>query len=137
MAPIGELSPEDRARIYADLFQKRWNFEVPGKAHLAEVFSLMNEFMTGSVVYLADGQPLAIQVLYQVDSPRWVSVEYINGGVDPVHQVLAAGSVLTFVNTQDAWAHAKAQGKELRYSFGRADREYKDMWCHRVPVYQV
>ncbi|HBC24847.1 MAG TPA: hypothetical protein DC052_15110, partial [Pseudomonas sp.] len=22
-------------------------------------------------------------------------------------------------------------------SFGRADREYKDRWCNRVPVYQV
>lgn len=137
LAPIAELAPEDRARIYADLFQKRWNFEVPGKAHLTEVFTLLNEFMTGSVVYLADGQPLAIQVLYRAESPRWVSVEYINGGVDPVHQVLAAGSVLTFVNTQDAWADAKSKGKDLRYSFGRADREYKDMWCHRTPVYQV
>lgn len=137
LSPITELAPEDRARIYADLFQKRWNFEVPAKAHLAEVFSLLNEFMTGSVVYLGDGQPLAIQVLYRAESPRWVSVEYINGGVDPEHQVLAAGSVLTFVNTQDAWADATAKGKELRYSFGRADREYKDMWCHRKPVYQV
>lgn len=137
LAPITELSCEDRARIYAELFQKRWEFEVPGKAHLAEVFRLLSEFMTGSVVYLGDGQPLAIQVLYRVESPAWVSVEYINGGVDPVHQVLAAGSVLTFVNTQDAWTDAKAKGKELRYSFGRADREYKDMWCHRKPVYQV
>jgi Mig-14 len=134
---VSALAPDQRAAIYAELFQKRWNFEVPGKAHLTEVFSLLNEFMTGSVVYLSDGQPLAIQVLYRAESPRWVSVEYINGGVDPAHQVLAAGSVLTFVNTQGAWADAAALGKSLRYSFGRADREYKDMWCHRVPVYQV
>ena len=32
---------------------------------------------------------------------------------------------------------ARALGKPLRYSFGRADREYKDRWCNRVPVYQV
>jgi len=137
LGPVSALAPDQRAAIYAELFQKRWNFEVPGKAHLTEVFSLLNEFMTGSVVYLSDGQPLAIQVLYRAESPRWVSVEYINGGVDPAHQVLAAGSVLTFVNTQEAWADAAALGKSLRYSFGRADREYKDMWCHRVPVYQV
>ena len=34
-------------------------------------------------------------------------------------------------------ARARALGKPLRYSFGRADREYKDRWCHRVPVFQV
>ncbi|WP_425530200.1 hypothetical protein [Stenotrophomonas maltophilia] len=25
----------------------------------------------------------------------------------------------------------------MRYSFGRADREYKDRWCHPSPVFQV
>ncbi|MEE4463984.1 GNAT family N-acetyltransferase, partial [Azotobacter chroococcum] len=68
---------------------------------------------------------------------KWVSYEYINGGFDPDCDKLAPGSVLTFVNTQDAWAEARAKDKQLRYSFGRADREYKDLWCHRVPVYQV
>ncbi|HRF74553.1 MAG TPA: GNAT family N-acetyltransferase, partial [Accumulibacter sp.] len=41
------------------------------------------------------------------------------------------------VNTQAAWQDARALGKPLRYSFGRADREYKDRWCHRVPAYQI
>ena len=35
------------------------------------------------------------------------------------------------------WAEARALGKPLRYSFGRADREYKDRWCNRAPVFQV
>ena len=109
---------------------------MPGKAHLAEVFGLLREFMTGSVVYLHD-QPVAIQILYRVEAPSWVSVEYINGGVDPQQREFSPGSVLSFVNTQTAWEEARALGKPLRYSFGRADREYKDRWCHRVPVFQV
>ena len=36
-----------------------------------------------------------------------------------------------------AWAEARAVGKPLRYSFGRADREYKDRWCNPVPVFTV
>ena len=92
--------------------------------------------MTGSVVLL-DEQPIAIQVLYRVESPKWVSVEYINGGVDPLQRDFSPGSVLSFVNTQAAWAEARALGKPLRYSFGRADREYKDRWCNRVSVFQV
>ena len=134
--PMLELSAGEQAAIYADLFQRRWGFEAPGKAQLAEVFALLREFMTGSLIYLND-QPVAIQVLYRVEAPQWVSLEYINGGVDPQNREFSPGSVLSFVNTQNAWGEARAIGKPLRYSFGRADREYKDRWCNRVPVYQV
>ncbi len=134
--PMLELTPEEQARIYADLFQRRWGFEATGKDHLAEVFALLREFMTGSLIYLND-EPVAIQVLYRVEAPQWVSLEYINGGVDPQQREFSPGSVLSFVNTQSEWEQARALGKPLRYSFGRADREYKDRWCNRVPVYQV
>tara|TARA_R110000868_G_scaffold107609_2_gene294378 strand:+ start:3567 stop:4463 length:897 start_codon:yes stop_codon:yes gene_type:complete len=134
--PMLELSASEQALIYADLFQRRWGFEATGKAHLAEVFSLMRDFMTGSLIYLND-QPVAIQVLYRAEAPQWVSLEYINGGVDPQNREFSPGSVLSFINTQTAWAEAREIGKPLRYSFGRADREYKDRWCNRVPVYQV
>ncbi|MBD9398830.1 GNAT family N-acetyltransferase [Pseudomonas sp. PDM11] len=134
--PMLELAPEEQARIYADLFQRRWGFEATGKAHLAEVFGLLREFMTGSLIYLND-EPVAIQVLYRVEAPQWISVEYINGGVDPRQREFSPGSVLSFVNTQREWEQARALGKHLRYSFGRADREYKDRWCNRVPAYQV
>lgn len=136
LRPMQDFSPTEQAAMYADLFQRRWNFEAPGKGHLQEVFTLLREFMTGSVVLL-DEQPIAIQVLYRVEAPNWVSIEYINGGVDPQQRDFSPGSVLSFVNTQAAWADARALGKPLRYSFGRADREYKDRWCNRVPVYQV
>lgn len=136
LRPMQDFSPTEQAAMYADLFQRRWNFEAPGKGHLQEVFTLLREFMTGSVVLL-DEQPIAIQVLYRVEAPNWVSIEYINGGVNPQQRDFSPGSVLSFVNTQAAWADARALGKPLRYSFGRADREYKDRWCNRVPVYQV
>ncbi|PPV34386.1 GNAT family N-acetyltransferase [Ectopseudomonas oleovorans] len=134
--PMLELTSEEQARIYADLFQRRWGFAATGKDHLGEVFGLLREFMTGSLIYLND-EPVAIQVLYRVEAPQWVSLEYINGGVDPQQREFSPGSVLSFVNTQSEWEHARALGKPLRYSFGRADREYKDRWCNRVPVYQV
>lgn len=136
LSPMADLSAAQQAAIYADLFQRRWGFEVPGKARLAEVFTLLREFMTGSLVLLDDA-PIAIQILYRVEAPHWVSLEYINGGVDPQSRDFSPGSVLSFVNTQDAWEHARGLGKPLRYSFGRADREYKDRWCHTVPAWQV
>lgn len=134
--PINELSSEVQAAIYTDLFQKRWGFDVPGKSHLPEVFALLREFMTGSVVYLAD-RPVAIQILYRVEAPEWISLEYVNGGVDPQANELSPGSVLSYVNTQAQWEYAESLGKPLRYSFGRADREYKSRWCNTHPVYQI
>ncbi|MFB4391614.1 MULTISPECIES: GNAT family N-acetyltransferase [unclassified Pseudomonas] len=136
LRPMSDFTPAEQAAMYADLFQRRWAFEVPGKQGLVEVFGLLREFMTGSVVLL-DGAPVAVQVLYRVEAPEWVSLEYINGGVDPQSRAFSPGSVLSFVNTQQAWEDARAIGKPLRYSFGRADREYKDRWCRKVAVYQV
>ncbi|EJM14635.1 Mig-14 [Pseudomonas sp. GM18] len=136
LIPMSELSAQEQADAYGDLFQRRWGREVPGKAGLVEVFTLLREFMTGSVVML-NSEPIAAQILYRVEAPQWVSLEYINGGVDPQSREFSPGSVLSFVNTQHAWEEARSLGKVLRYSFGRADREYKDRWCHKVSVYEV
>ena len=100
------------------------------------MFERLREFMTGSLIYVND-EPVAIQVLYRVEAPRWVSLEYINGGVDPQQREFSPGSVLSFLNTQAAWEDAQARNKPLRFSFGRADREYKDRWCNPVPVFQA
>ncbi len=131
-----ELPSTEQARIYSDLFEQRWGFATPGKERLAEVLELLRPYLVGSYICV-NGQPAAAQILYRVESPEWISVEYINGGVDPQFNELSPGSVLTWVNTQTECEHARAQGKALRYSFGRADREYKDRWCHRVPVFEV
>ncbi len=131
-----ELSSTEQARVYSDLFEKRWNFATPGKEHLAEVLELLRPYLVGSYVCV-NGRPAAAQILYRVESPEWISVEFINAGVDPQFNELSPGSVLTWVNTQAEWEYARAQDKALRYSFGRADREYKDRWCHRSPVFEV
>lgn len=136
LLPFTELSSSQQAQIYSDLFEQRWGFATPGKEHLAEVLELLRPYLVGSYICI-NGQPAAAQILYRVESPEWISVEYINGGVDPQFNELSPGSVLTWVNTQAEWEQARAQDKALRYSFGRADREYKDRWCHRVPVFEV
>lgn len=136
LRPVAELSVGELATIYTDLFERRWGFAVPGKGHLEEVFGLLREFLSGSLLML-EGAPIAVQVVYRVESPEWISAEYINGGVDPQSRDFSPGSVLSFVNTQAAWEDARARGKALRYSFGRADVEYKDRWCNKVPVFRV
>jgi len=134
--PVSEFSSAEMARMYCDLFQRRWGFPATGAERMGEVIELLCEFLTGSVVFLNDA-PIAIQLVYRVEAPEWISVEYVNGGVDPETRDFSPGSVLSFLNTQSAWEDARALGKPLRFSFGRADREYKDRWCNPVPVFQI
>ncbi|AZC28519.1 putative transcription regulator Mig-14 [Pseudomonas chlororaphis subsp. piscium] len=134
--PVSEFSSQDLAAIYCDLFQRRWGFPATGAERMAEVIELLRELLIGSVIFLNDA-PIAIQLVYRVEAPEWISVEYINGGVDPETRDFSPGSVLSFLNTQSAWEQARAIDKPLRFSFGRADREYKDRWCNPVPVFRV
>ncbi|MFW0756574.1 antimicrobial resistance protein Mig-14 [Pseudomonas sp. H11T01] len=134
--PISEFTSSELAAIYCDLFQRRWGFPATGAERMAEVVELLRELMIGSVIFLNDA-PIAIQLVYRVEAPDWISIEYINGGVDPETREFSPGSVLSFLNTQSAWEEARAIGKPLRFSFGRADREYKDRWCNPVPVFTV
>ena len=133
--PISDFTATEIAAMYCDLFQRRWGFPATGAARMAEVVERLRDLLIGSVLFL-DGAPIAIQLVYRVEAPEWISVEYVNGGVDPETKAFSPGSVLSFLNTQAAWEDANARGKALRFSFGRADREYKDRWCNSVPVFQ-
>lgn len=134
--PVSDFSSAEVAAMYCDLFQRRWGFPATGAKRMADVVELLRELLTGSVIFLNDAA-IAIQLIYRVEAPEWISVEYVNGGVDPQTRDFSPGSVLSFLNTQSAWEQARALGKPLRFSFGRADREYKDRWCNPVPVFQV
>ena len=133
---VSEFSSVELAAIYCDLFQRRWGFPAAGAARLAEVLELLKEFLFGSVLFLNDA-PIAVQLVYQVQSNECFSAEYVNGGVDPETRAFSPGSVLSFLNTQSAWEQARAANKSLRFSFGRSDREYKERWCNPVPVFSV
>ncbi|MGE6473279.1 antimicrobial resistance protein Mig-14 [Serratia proteamaculans] len=134
--PVTDFSSGELAAIYCDLFHRRWGFAATGAERMGEVLDLLRDLLIGSVIFLNDA-PIAIQLVYRVEAPEWISVEYVNGGVDPQTREFSPGSVLSFLNTQGAWEQARALGKPLRFSFGRADREYKDRWCNPVPVFKV
>ena len=134
--PIENFSGDTLAGIYRDLFERRWGFDVPGKTRLSEVFRAMRPFMMGSVLLHQD-RAIAFQLIYHVHSPQWLSVEYINGGVDPDYRNYSPGSILSYLNIQAARKMADETNKTLRYSFGRADREYKMRWCNPQTVYRT
>lgn len=130
---VTDFSPAELAKMYTELFYKRWQFKAPGSAKQTEVFTLLRDFMTGSIIFFND-EPIAIHILYRVESTNWISMEFVNGGVDPQERNFSPGTVLHFANIQTAWEEANQLAKDLRFSFGRADREYKDRWCNRIDV---
>lgn len=134
--PIQDFDSAQIAAMYCDLFLRRWDFPATGAERMAEAIERLRSLLIGSVVFLNDA-PIAIQLVYRVEAPEWISVEYVNGGVDPQTREFSPGSVLSFLNTQSAWEDSRARNKALRFSFGRSDREYKDRWCNPVPVFQV
>ncbi len=131
-----EFSNQQLVDIYRDLFFKRFAKPAKGIDYLNDFWIQLRPYLFGHVL-LVDEKPIAIQIIYWVESVKHISVEYINGGVDPDYAEYSPGSVLTYVNTQAAEARAIELNKPLRYSFGQADTGYKSRWCHNVPVYQV
>lgn len=97
--PISDFSARQIAAMYLDLFQRRWGFAATGAERMADVLERLRELLIGSVLML-DDKPIAIQLVYRVEAPEWISVEYINGGVDPETKAFSPGSVLSFLNTQ-------------------------------------
>jgi len=133
---VGEFTPAQLAAIYAELFSRRWDKPVPAGSHLPETLTIMRPYTFGSLLEM-QGSIIAVQLLYRVESPGWVSVEYINGGVDPAFSKFSPGSIATFLNVRTAWEQARSIGKSLRYSFGRVDRDYKMRWCKPVAVFRT
>lgn len=92
--PISDFSARQIAAMYLDLFQRRWGFAATGAERMADVLERLRELLIGSVLML-DDKPIAIQLVYRVEAPEWISVEYINGGVDPETKAFSPGSVLS------------------------------------------
>lgn len=134
--PIQELSALEISQTYKTLFKKRWDFEAKGHQTLDDTIEKLKPFLIGYVLKL-EGKPIAIQLVYMTESPNWLSIEYLNGGVDTDYQQLSPGSVLTYLNTQLAESLATEKNKSWRYSFGISDRDYKSRWCNPSPILHI
>lgn len=134
--PIGAFSPREAAAIYTGLFEKRWGFPPLGKELLTTVLSELSDLLCGDVLLIGD-RPAAIELVYRSVTPRWLLASGVNRGVDPEFRDYSPGSVLLFHNIQRLEEEACAAGKTLRFSFGRNDADYKEMWSFEAPAYRL
>ncbi|RUL76102.1 GNAT family N-acetyltransferase [Dyella choica] len=128
---IQAFSGEEIAAIYVDLFQQRWDRPPQGAAMLGHTFSALKKFLFGKILWL-DDHPIAIQINYRADTRRTICIDYVNGGVVKTLKNLSPGSLLSYINGCNACEESRQTGKQLIYSYGKANTEYKDQWCHRV-----
>ena len=84
------------------------------------------------MLWLKD-RPVAIQMTYRAETSRTICLDYINGGVDKSFNGISPGSLLSYINGRLACEEAARTGKQLIYSYGKSDADYKDQWCDRVP----
>ena len=134
--PLEQLSPAEIAAIYTQLFYLRWEKNPKGYERLEEFLSDIFPFVKGHLLR-KDTYPVAIQLIYLVKNRTVVSAEYINGGVDPQFRQYSPGSILSFLNIQNAEEIAAQEGLPLRFSFGLTDKAYKNIWCEPHPVYRI
>ena len=134
--PIQELSATEISHTYKTPFKKRWEFDAKGHQTLDLTIEKLKPFLIGYVLEM-ENKPIAIQLVYMTESPNWLSIEYLNGGVDTDYQHHSPGSVLTYLNTQLAETLATEKNKAWRYSFGISDRDYKARWCNPSPIFQI
>lgn len=133
---MSEFPLPDIFKWYVELFELRWQKKPKAYESLYEQLDALKSFLTGKILFLHD-KPIAMQILFMAHSPKWISVEFLNGGVDPAFHHYSPGSVLTSLNTQWVSHYAQAQGKQLRYSFGLSDAAYKALWCYQAPIYRT
>ncbi|WMV72435.1 GNAT family N-acetyltransferase [Xenorhabdus griffiniae] len=136
--PSSEFSAEELVDIYIDLYQQRWNngHSEEQKKHLLEIYTELREHIFGNVL-LINGKPCAYDFVLWAESPKWISFDAINGGYDPEYAHLSVGSILMWVNVQEAKALCHQGDKTMRYSLGNPTFEYKNRWCETLPLGKV
>lgn len=133
---ISQFTPQKIAWFYINLFNKRWNKNPRAFEYIEKQLAALKEFMAGYLLIKND-QPIAIQLLFFSQSVDYLSIEFINAGIDPDFSHLSPGSVLTFINIEWAIQYAEENHLQLRYSFGKTDEQYKKIWCQSIPVYKT
>ena len=137
--PITHYTPEQIASIYKELHTMRWGTPPLASKNLEYIFKCFYSYLTGNIVEYQE-TPIAIQILFRTESPQWICVDYVNGGVNPSTNYLSPGSVLLYANTQDEWLNAETKSKQLRYSFGlmkKNQTSYKNIWCTHSEAFKT
>ena len=136
--PISELTVDEIIEIFAMLCKKRRGDSVilNGFDHLSTVFRELKHMMRGDIL-LFDDRPVAMELLYGHETPRWLFVNGVQRVSDPEFWSHSVGSILTFRNLEQLENEARVRNKILRYCHGWNDAPYKAAWAFAQPSYRL
>jgi len=132
---VKDYSPSEICHIYRNLYIMRWGekFDESYFNSLKKFLNTCPEVLFGHVL-LIDKKPCAIDYIVKTDSPKWLYFDVVNGGLDPAYKSLSLGSVLMWLNIQEARIQAQIAQKTVRFNLGNPTMEYKKRWtlCHKL-----
>lgn len=135
---VNELQPEQLANIYVLLFKKRFqdNVKCYSKEILIDFFTYFKDMIFGYVLFIDGSLPCAYDFILKAESDKWIYFDVPNGGVDPDYSHLSVGSILMWLNINEADKLCNDKNKKRLFSIGLYDPkwDYKTRWCNKVPV---
>jgi len=134
---LSKIKALNFAEAYYQLHCKRWNKPPFAFKGVEQLVKERDDMLCGNILVIDDNVPVAVQFLLMAESPEWINVEYINGGMDPKYSDLSVGSILLYANTSKMVDYAESKNKSLRYSFGYCGSPgYKARYCQGVYFYK-
>ena len=136
--PISELSVDEVVEIFTMLYKKRRGKSVilNGFDRLSTVFRELKHMMRGDILLFGD-HPVAMELLYGHETPRWLLINGVQRVSDPEFWSHSVGSVLTFRNLEQLENEARVRNKTLRYCHGWNDAPYKAAWAFAEHSYRL
>jgi hypothetical protein len=86
---------------------------------------------------LFENRPVALELVYKTEAPRWLIANGVQAGYDPAFLDFSVGSILFHHNLERLEDEAIAGDRMLRYSLGWSDAPYKAEWAVDEPVWRV
>lgn len=136
--PLHDFSADELAAIYRRLYRKRWGEAafLLGEEHLRIVFRELGDMLFGDMLLFED-RPVAMELIYKIETPRWLLANGVQAGYDPELDAHSIGSILLYHNLERLEDEAIAGGRTLRYSLGWSDAPYKALWTYEEPAWRL
>ncbi|MBD8216624.1 GNAT family N-acetyltransferase [Erwinia persicina] len=126
------FSAEELSEIYVHLFTARFQGKVKcfDTGLLTATLTSLRHLVFGSILFVRDA-PCAMDLVLHAESDNQIYFDVPNGGVDPCFSSLSPGSLLMWKNIQAARQHCETRQKEMRFSLGASDADwrYKQRWA--------
>jgi hypothetical protein len=133
---INSYSPDDIVDMYSELFKKRRGVVSKNDGLLKNMIETLPGNFFGSVLFLKN-EACALQLITKAESQSLIYYDYINIGFDMSIKNHCLGTIITWVNVNEAYEECLEKNKRMRFSFGKPTFDYKARWCNQESLGRV